>query len=95
MMRMAIDVGPAVVDGNAGGAIVTSTTSCEPPNRVRFPGVTVVQLAVSPAGTTVKDSVSSPRLWIVSGRISVLPGASATSSLENQAWTDIAEHATA
>ena len=85
MIRMAIEVGPAVVDGNASGVTVTSITSCEPPNRVRLPGVIVVQLAVRPAGTIVYDSVPSPRLWMVSGSVSVSPGARDTSSLENQA----------
>ena len=40
MTLMAIEVGPAVVEESAGGEIVTSITSCEPPNRVRLPGVT-------------------------------------------------------
>ncbi len=88
MTLIAIDVGPAVVEESAGGEIVTSMTSCEPPNRVRLPGVMLVQLAVRPAGTIVYDSVSSPRLCTVSGSVSVSPGARERSSLENQAWTD-------
>ncbi len=85
---MEIAVGPAVVEGSAGGAIVTSITSWEPPNNVRLPGVIAVQLAVRPAGTIVYDSVSSPRLCTVSGSVIVSPGARNNSSLENQAWTD-------
>ena len=68
MIRTAITVGPAVVVGSSGGVISTSSTSCEPPNSVRLPRRTVVQLADRPAGTTEYDSVVSPRLCTVSGK---------------------------
>ncbi len=88
MTRTAITVGPAVVVGSSGGAISTSITSCEPPNSVRLPRRTDVQLADRPAGTTEYDSVVSPRLCTVSGKVSVSPGSTSTSSWENQACTD-------
>ena len=87
MMRTAIAVGPAVVVGSGGGATSTSTTSWDPPNRVRLPWLTAVHAAVRPAGTMLYDSVLSPRLWTVSASVSRLPGVTATSSFENQAWT--------
>jgi hypothetical protein len=53
MIRTANDVGPAVVLWIAGGRTTTSITSRDPPKRVTFGRVTVVQLAVSPAGMIV------------------------------------------
>ena len=48
--RIAIVVGPAVVEWIAGGRTTISITSWEPPNNVTFGRVIVIQGAVSPAG---------------------------------------------
>src|SRR4249919_2418673 len=89
-MRTVSAVGPAVVEGSRGGCTSTSTTSCEPPNRVTDPGRIVVHPAARPTGANENDSVVSPRLTIVSWKTAEVPGTTSMSLRENHAWAAIA-----
>lgn len=54
--RTLSEVGPAVVDGNSGGATCTSTSCCVPPNSVIVAGSMVVQAAAIPEGVSTNES---------------------------------------